>query len=165
MDVGIKILQRKYKKERDPYIRERILMIIELKRGESTYSVAKRLGCSQAKVVYWKHRFRKDGLNGLKTKPRSGKPRKLSDRDIANIKRRLGRSPYGWKTKAVREIIYKDYGVMYCYRHVMRLMHKWGFGLIRPRKKNIAAADEKEIETFKKMPKKLWIPCQKIGQR
>lgn len=35
MDVGIKILQRKYKKERNPYIRERISMITELNRDGS----------------------------------------------------------------------------------------------------------------------------------
>jgi len=33
MDVGIKILQDNYKKEKDPYIRERILIVIELRRG------------------------------------------------------------------------------------------------------------------------------------
>jgi len=86
MDVGIKILQDNYKKEKDSYIRERILIVIELRRGESTRSVARRFGFSQGKVIYWKHRFEKEGLKGIRTRPRSGKPRKLSDKDVLGIK-------------------------------------------------------------------------------
>jgi len=157
-------LQDNYKKEKDPYIRERILIVIELRRGESTRSVARRFGFSQGKVIYWKHRFEKEGLEGLRTRPRSGKPRKLSDESIAEIKEKLESSPYGWETKSVREMIYKDYGVRYSCRHIIRLLHKWDFALIRPRKKHVAA-DEKEVETFKKMPKKSWIHSQKAGRQ
>ena len=50
-------LKNRYKREGDAEIRERILMIILLKSGESSYDVAKRLFCPQSKVMYWKKRF------------------------------------------------------------------------------------------------------------
>jgi putative transposase len=164
MDVNIKILQDSYKKESDPHIRERILMVVELKRGQSSRSVGRQFGCSHGKAIYWKNRFEKAGLQGLRTKPRSGKPRKLSDKDIAKIKETLEKNPYGWGSKSVREMIYKDHGIMYSFRHIVRLLHKWGFALIKPRKRHIAK-DDNEVKTFKKMPEKLWDRSQRVGQQ
>ncbi len=165
MSADIKILQDNYKTESDPDIHERILIVIELKRGESTRDIADRFGFSQGKVIYWSKRFRKEGLDGLMTRPRSGKPRKLSDKEIEKIKEKLENSPYGWTSKSVREMIYNDHGVMYGYRHIVRLLHKWDFRMIRPRKKNVATASEAEIKAFIKMPKKSWIRYQKAGQQ
>lgn len=164
MDVSIKTLQDNYKKEKDPDIRERILIVIDLKRGESTRKVAKRFGCSQGKIIYWNKRFNKEGLYGLKTRPIAGKPRKLSDKDIQEIKETLEKNPYGWSSKSVREMIYKGYGIMYGCRHVVRLLHRWGFDLIKPRKRHVAK-DDKEVEAFKKMPERLWTRSQGAGQQ
>lgn len=164
MSADIKILQDNYKKENDPDIRERILIVIELTRGESTRDIADRFGFSQGKVIYWSKRFRKRGLDGLRTRPRSGKPRELSDKEIETIKEKLGSNPYGWTSKSVREMIYNDHGVMYSCRHIVRLLHKWNFRMIRPRKKN-AAVDEAKRKAFKKMPKGSWIHSRRAGQQ
>lgn len=156
-------LQELYKQEQDADIRERLLIVIWLKKGKTTYEVGELLGCPQSKVVYWKLRFEKEGLEGLRTRPRSGRPSKLPDEIQSKIVKKLEENPYGWTTKGVREIIRRVGGVEYSERHVMRLMHEWGFERITPRQRHILA-DDKERKKFFKKPESYWLPYRKIGQ-
>lgn len=50
-------------------------------------------------------------------------------------------------------MIYKEGGVLYSMRHVERLLHKWGYRLIKPKKKHVKAASEEEVDKFKKRQK------------
>lgn len=149
-------LQAAYKRERDPYVRERILIVTWLRKGMTTYEAAELLACPQSKVVYWKGRFEREGLDGLKTKPRMGKPKKLSKDARRKIEGRLEENPYGWTVREVRELIREEGGVTYSKRHVIRLMHKWGFERIRPRERHISA-DEEEREAFLKTTRSCWV--------
>ena len=142
-------LQKVYKEEKDPDVKERILIVIDLKRGKSSYEVGGRFDCPHSKVLYWKYRFEKYGIEGLRTRPRSGRPKKLSGKIENQIKKKLDENPHGWKTKSVMELLYKDFGVSYGERHIRRLMHKWGFERITPRPRHILA-DEKERTEFLK---------------
>lgn len=47
--------------------------------GEGVRALARRLQVSQSTVCQWKHRYREEGLSGLKTRPRSGRPRTISE--------------------------------------------------------------------------------------
>lgn len=60
---------------------------------------------------------------------------------------------YEWKTLMIRERIKKETGILYTERHTTRLMHKWGFAKIIPRKKHFLS-DKKEKEVFLKKTKK-----------
>lgn len=143
-------LQGAYKGEKDPDVRERILIIIGLKRGESSYEVGGRFGCPHSKVLYWKYRFEESGIEGLRTRPRPGKPKKLSVKTENQIKKKLGENPHGWKTRSVMELLYKGAGASYSERHVRRLLHKWGFERITPRPKHILADEKEQTEFLKK---------------
>lgn len=144
-----KKLQQIYKIEKDAKVCERLLMIIWLKEGKTTYKVAELIGCYQSKVMYWKKRFEREGVDGLKTRQKAGKPKEISEEDEIRIKHKLSENPYGWNTKSVIELIKEESSLEYTRRHVNRLINKWGFRRIRPRKKHIAA-DEKEQKAFKK---------------
>lgn len=159
--MGASELQWQYKREKDSSVRERLLMIIWLKKGKTTYEVADLLNCPQSKVMYWKSRFEKEGLNGLRTKPRSGKTPKLSKSEVRLIKQKL-ESVNCWQTKWVRNLIYQETGVTYTQRHVVRLLHKWGFERIIPRKEH-EKADKQEQEEFLKKTRYYWISSQKNG--
>lgn len=154
-------LQWQYKREKDPNVRERLLIIIWLKKGKTTYEVADLLDCPQSKVMYWKSRFEKEGLNGLRTKSRSGKPPKLSENKVRLIRQKL-ESVNCWQTKWVKDLIYQETGVTYTHRHIVRLLHKWGFERIIPRKEH-EKADKQEQEEFLKKPRYYWISSQKNG--
>ncbi|MEM4090349.1 MAG: winged helix-turn-helix domain-containing protein [Thermoplasmatales archaeon] len=41
-------------------------------------------------------------------------------------------------------------GIKYTTRHVRRLMQKWGYSLMTPRKKHRKSASPEEVEQFKK---------------
>lgn len=47
--------------------------------GEGVRETARRLDVTPTTVIEWRRRYAKDGLAGLKTKPRPGRPRRISD--------------------------------------------------------------------------------------
>ena len=159
MDVNN--LQYRYNVERDPDVRERLLMIIWLAKGKTSYEVGELLDCPQSKVMYWKGRFEQEGADGLRTRPRSGKPPKVLKDDMNLIRRKLESGDY-WQTKWVNDLIYQEAGVVYSERYVVRLLHAWGFEKIRPRKEHIQA-DEKEWNDFSKKTSWYWIRSPKVG--
>jgi len=46
--------------------------------GEGVRAVARRLGVIPAVVCLWQARYREEGLQGLRTKPRSGRPKQIT---------------------------------------------------------------------------------------
>ena len=62
----INFLKRSYKKESDGKIKERILILIHYYEGKSSREVGKILQCDQKLVFYWKSRYEKGRLEGLK---------------------------------------------------------------------------------------------------
>jgi len=136
-------------------------MVIWMKEGISSYEVGNRLRCPHSKVLYWKYRFDKEGISGLKTRPRPGKPSKLAKDKKKHIKQILGEGKL-WKNKWVSDLIYKETGVIYSQRHVVRLLHAWGFEKIRPRKEH-SEADEQERKEFSKKTETYWVIYPKAG--
>lgn len=148
--------------ETDSLLRERLLMVIWIKEGVSSYEVGRRLRCPHSKVLYWKYRFEREGIAGLKTKSRSGKPSELSVEEKKRVKQILeGRT--WWKNTWVRDLIYKETGVKYSQRHVVRLLHQWDFEKIRPRKQHVEA-DEEEQKRFVKKTSTYWTISPKVGR-
>src|SRR3989344_1681302 len=130
----INFLKKTYKKEKEAKTKERSLMLIHSYEGKSSRDVGKILQCDQKLVLYWKNRYEKEGLEGLKTKPRSGKPTLISRRQEAKIKNKVAKeNPANpWTTKKVCELIKKETGVKYTQRHVQRILRKWDFSLLVP---------------------------------
>lgn len=151
----IKLLKIVYKKERDGRIKERILMLIHSYGGKSSRDVGKIIQCDQKLVLYWKKRYVLEGLEGLKTKLRSGKPTLLSRRQKEKIKNKIAEDNPAdpWTTKKVCDLIRKETGVKYTQRHVQRILRKWDFNLLVPRPTFWQKASGEEIKNFwKKNP-------------
>jgi transposase len=53
--------------------------------GESSKTIAARLGCNKSTVGRWRGRFARRGLDGLHDEPRPGKPRSIGDEDIERV--------------------------------------------------------------------------------
>src|SRR3989338_1973415 len=148
----IKILKKAYKKERDAKVRERILMIIYTSQKETLRDVAERLQCDHKLVFYWKERYKKEGLEGLKTRPKSGKPRKISRRQESSLKRIFSKKnpDNPWTTKRVSSLIAEKTGTNYSQRQVTRILNRWNFGLTSGRPIYWHRASEEEITKFGK---------------
>jgi transposase len=156
VEMGIDELKLNYRNEKDADVRERILMIIWLKSGISSYKIGERLFCPQSKVIYWKKRYAEHGMDGLRTVQKSGRPTQMDEVTEQHIKEELSSKEY-WKSTQVSSIIREKGRMIYTQRHVRRLMQKWGYSLVTPRKKHKKAASDEEVENFKKNPQRYWV--------
>jgi transposase len=59
---------------------QRARIILASADGEGVREMSRRLQISTATVCTWRKRFRKLGLTGLKTKPRSGRPKQIDEK-------------------------------------------------------------------------------------
>ncbi len=127
-------LRSSLKKVKDPVIRERLLMVQAAYEGPLR-DAGKRFGCAHGKVDFWKKRYEKHGVRGLHTKPRSGRPAKITKEQSMRLRRMVRKhdAKNGWKTHGIKELIYKETGVKYCFRHTIRIAQSWGVAKIKPR--------------------------------
>jgi putative transposase len=116
--------------------------------------VSKELHRSIAWAYKWLRRFDKEGLEGLKNKPRSGRPPNIPQEKLSKVRTELSENPSGWKAKEIMNIIYKKTGVKYHEVHIYRLLHKWGFSPKVPRKRFVNTASNEEKKRFQKRPRK-----------
>ena len=139
------------KRIKDPVIRERLLMVKEAYQ-KPLRNVAERFCCTHGKVAYWKNRYKEHGLKGLKTKQRSGRPPKVNKELAVKIKRKVRKHNIkrGWRTKHVKEIIYKEAGVLYSSRQVIRISQSWGLSQIKPRPRYAYSKKDDRGEFIKK---------------
>ena len=152
----IELLRKAYKKESNSKIRERILMIEGVMNGETIREIGERFHCTHPVILYWKKRYVIEGIGGLKTRLRSGKPKLISRRKEEKLIKVISEdNPANnpWTTKKVCELIKKETGIKYSQRHVQRLLHKWKFSLLVPRPTFWQKASGEEIKNFwKKNP-------------
>lgn len=144
------------RREKDPVVRERLLMIQE-SHTSSLRDAAKKFGCTHGKIDFWKKRFELGGVRALATKAKEGRPPKIS-REKAIILRRKVRKhnmTQGWRTKHVKELIYEDTNVKYSTRQTIRIIQSWGLSKIRPRAR-YAYSKEKDRRDFLKKTRNTW---------
>ncbi len=142
--------------------------------GKKQQQIADIVGCSQVSVSKWISRH-KSGRT-LKTLPRSGRPTKLKEKFLKNLRKKLLREikeankEFGsLDTKQLSEIIEKEVGKKYSLRHVERIMHRLDFSLITPRSEHIRH-DPKRVKEFRKEFKKnsnrnMWIMSSSLSTR
>lgn len=145
------ILGKAYKNEHDASVKERLLLIIRVSFDKQHIkAVALELHRSRAWAYKWYKRYNDEGLEGLRDKPRSGRPPFMDEDEIMKIRTELSTSKTGWDTKEVMDIIKKKTGVKYHDVHIRRLLHQWGFSQKMPQKRFVRRASEQERKDFKK---------------
>jgi len=140
-----------YKRESNHKVKERLLLILRVEGDEQLPAhVVKDLHRSKPWASYWLDRYNTAGIEGLRNKPKSGRPTELPKDVILKIRKKLSENKQGWSTKQVNNMLVKEGGVQYHYTHVYRLLHKWGFKQKVPRKIHVNTASKQEKEQFKK---------------
>ena len=77
------------KSERDPQVRDRILLNVLVKRdGMSVTGAARHLGMAPSWGVKWHSRYLKEGIADLQIRPRSGRPPRISSETMKTIKKK-----------------------------------------------------------------------------
>ena len=143
------VLEEAWRAEKNLKVRERILMVLKLQDGLSSYDVGKQHNCPHSKVLYWKYRFEEEGLTGLRDRPKSGRPPKVSRTEMERIRRMVEEKEYTTATEVLK-LVHEQTGVRYSLMHITRLLHFWGLSRKRPGRRHINAASDEEVEQFKK---------------
>ena len=144
-------LDRVYKDERDARVKERLLLIVRVSSDKQHVELAaSELHRSRAWAYKWRKRYRDEGMEGLRDRPRSGKPSVTPKGEMDKIKQELSDSSTGWDFRQVMDLIQKRTGVKYHEVHIRRLLHKWGFKSKVPQKRFARRASRKEKNSFKK---------------
>ena len=145
------ILDKAYKNEHDASVKERLLLVVRIVIDKQHIeTVASELHKSRAWAYKWYKRYSDEGLEGLRDKPRSGRPPFMDEEKIMKIRTELSTSNTGWDTKEVMDLIKKKTGVKYHEVHIRRLLHRWGFSQKMPQKRFVRRASEQERKDFKK---------------
>ena len=126
MSLAKSKLVTSYKKENDPKVKERLLLIIKVQEdGQIPFRVVKEMHRSNPWASDWLKRCDKEGLEGLKDRTKSGRPSDLSEEIIYQIKQELKESNKGWTTKQVEELIIKKSGIKYqIFIYIYRILRK-----------------------------------------
>jgi len=86
----------------------RARIILASAEGEPVRPMAKRLGVSVNTVNVWRRRYREQGLAGLRTRPRSGRPRQISDAKERAVVAATMRRPQGtthWSARRLAKAV------------------------------------------------------------
>ena len=77
------------RKEKDPAVRDRIMLNVHIERdGMSMSMAARHLGMAQSWGVKWHNRYLKGGIAGLQTRTRSGSPPRISGGALKAVKKK-----------------------------------------------------------------------------
>ena len=141
-----------YKKESNAKVKERLLLVIRVVGdGELPAHVVKGIHRSKPWASYWLERYSKEGIKGLRNKPKSGRMPHIPLEVSTRIRKTLTESRQGgWTTKQVNDLIVNESGIHYHYTHVYRLLYKWGFKQKVPRKVYVNTASKEEKKKLKK---------------
>jgi putative transposase len=140
-----------YRREVNAKVKERLHLIIRvIVDGELPAHVVKEIHRSKPWGSYWLERYSKEGIKGLRDKPRSGRIPQISLSVSTRIRKTLRESRHGWTTRQANDLIVNESGIHYHYTHVYRLLHRWGFKQKVPRKVHVNTASKEEKVEFKK---------------
>jgi transposase len=122
--------------------------------GFSPVEVARQVGVDRRSVRRWKAAARKGGPAAVSAKPASGRPRRLTARDLTRLRRMLlkGAQAVGlptdlWTCPRVAWLIERQFGVDYHPAHVSRLLHGLGFSPQKPTRRAVER-DEQRIRAW-----------------
>ncbi|MBI4286930.1 MAG: transposase [Chloroflexi bacterium] len=158
-ETVILALQDEIRRSEESRYDHRLHGILLVAQGMSGRHVADLLGDAPRTVAYWVRRFEEEGLAGLVEGERPGRPRRLSEGQLAEIDAALRSTPrdFGlvgnlWDGKMLAEFIHRRWSVPLGVRQCQRLFRRLDFRLRKPRPE-IAKADPEEQARFKKTPR------------
>lgn len=150
--ISREMLEKAYGEEKDALVSRRMLLVLKARYdGEKQSHAAEELLRDKSWATYWLRRFDGEGLEGLKTRLRSGRPPKVSGETLARVRRKVSRWKTGCRVEEVRQMIRKESGgTTYCERQVYRIVHGWRFRSVVPEKRFVNEASGEERHRFKK---------------
>ena len=152
-------LQDEIRRSKESRYDHRLHGVLLVAQGMSCPEVSRILGDAPRTVEYWVRRFEEKGLTGLVEGERSGRPRRLNDKQIEEINAVLRQPPESagitrgiWDGNALCAFIKERYGVTLRIRQCQNMFKFLGFRRRKPRPL-IARGDPELQEAYKKTSK------------
>ena len=149
-------LQDEIRRSEESRYDHRLHGVLLVAQGMTCPQVAELLGDAPRSVEYWVRRFEQSGWAGLREGERSGRPRRLNEKQWREINAALRRMPremglggHLWDGKTLAAWIAQRYGIELGVRQCQRLFRQLGFRLRKPRP-SVAQADTARQKAHKK---------------
>lgn len=115
----------------------RVSMVNLILGGMSAKELASYCGDGETTLMSWVKKVDRQGWDSLRAKRQSGKPSKLSDEQMAHVKKAVSEDPnnFGfkvWDGPSLSRYIHDTFCVELGVRACQKLFHRMGFSLIRP---------------------------------
>jgi len=150
-----KQLLKQYKTESNPRLARRIHGIYLASTGLTCSQISTLTGAGRRTVQKWVRRYNHQGIEGLQDAPRPGQPTKLprSQEDAFCCRLDAGPSQQDGISvlngPAIRQLLEREFGVVYSLRGVYDLLHRLGYSCLCPRPQH-EKTDPHAQEVFKK---------------
>lgn len=149
--ISRETLEKACNEEKEADVSRRMLLVLKVRFDSVKRSrAAKELSRDKSWATIWLRRFDEEGLDGLKTRPRSGRPPKVSQEALARVRRNVARWEGGCRIEEVRDMIRRESRTTYSERQVYRIVHGWRFRSVIPEKRFVNEASDEERALFKK---------------
>src|ERR671910_1833242 len=132
-DIPAEELRRLARQETNGRVTCRLLAVANALDGMSRERAAHQGGMDRQTLRDWVIRFNAEGIEGLRDRPRSGRPSWLDDGQLAAFKALVLRGPdperdgvSTWRAKDLCRIVEDRFGVSYTENGMLRLLHDLG---------------------------------------
>ncbi len=108
---------------------QRLCFVRNCYAGDTATEAARRVGASRSSGSRWLDRWNAGGVEGLRPDFGGGRPSKLDDGELVELRERL-EAGQPWTTAEVRELIRAEFGVVYAPGYLPRLLRELGLSYL-----------------------------------
>ena len=134
----------------------RLLALALVVEGSTRTAAARSAGMDRQTLRDWVIRYNAEGIEGLRDRPRAGRPCRLDEGRQAALKALVLRGPklerdgcVAWRVRDLRDLVERRFGVGYSETGMLRLLHGLDLSWQKARPAH-PEADTKAQEGFKK---------------
>lgn len=132
-------LDRAARAERDGRVRTRVLAVRYMRQGHSAREAASVFPIADRQLGMWVRRYDAEGLEGLRDRPRPGRPPILDPKKEEAFRERVRTGPSeseglaAYRGEDVRRLLKSEFGSDYSISGTYFLLHRLGFSSLVPR--------------------------------
>jgi len=148
--------KRLIRNESDARVRQRLTGIMHVAQGKTVPVAAEAIALHERKLCNWVHRFNAEGLEGLKDRPRRGRPGQLTEEQKQAFKQRIEAGPteaedvVRFRGQEFQTILAEEYGATYAsVQSTLNFVKSLGLSWMTPRQIHPKSDDAKKVK-FKK---------------
>ena len=146
------ILRERVRKESNAKQRDRYRAVALALEGVSEPEIRLRLGRSRGFIQRWVYAYRDQGISGLVAQKPHGQPPKLPRHREAEFKALLDQPGAPRRGRDVAALLKAQFGATYSVRGALLLLHRLGYGPLKPRPVNPKKDPEAEAQWLEAAP-------------